>query len=195
LVREWIRLKEVDPKVWKERNGVKGRFKVDKYGVPYWVPWVPEDERKTYLKAVHDSLLGGGHPGIGRTMVKLRRIAWWPSMSKAVKEWVKKCEACNKSKEGYHEKVAHKKLGYRAPEYTVPIDYYTDLPLTERGYKHLLVMVDKGTGVIAAFLSKTRDIKEAVLALTTGWIAIYGAMRVLASDKKRVYVVQNFEHC
>jgi hypothetical protein len=192
LMNKWRLLHDKDPQQWALKHGIKGKYVKSKWGYRYWVPWIPSSERNKFLQAVHDSLLGGGHFGVSKTLLKLRHIAWWPEMRGSVREWIKSCEICCKSKLGVQPEVPHKELGFRPAGHTVHIDYAVDLPETERGYKHGLVMVDKGTGMMVVAPVRTRDSKEAVAALLNHWIAVWGVMSVLASDNEKSFASKEF---
>ena len=48
----------------------------------------------TTLRDKMVSLAHEGHPGVVRTLQRLREVAWWPSMSKLVKSKIDSCVAC-----------------------------------------------------------------------------------------------------
>ena len=48
----------------------------------------------TALRDKMVSLAHEGHPGVVRTLQRLREVAWWPSMSKLVRSKIDSCVAC-----------------------------------------------------------------------------------------------------
>jgi Integrase zinc binding domain len=63
--------------------------------------YVPQSCRARVLAECHDAPLAG-HFGRGKTLDLLRRRYWWPGMPKAVKEYVKSCDVCARSKADRH---------------------------------------------------------------------------------------------
>jgi len=60
---------------------------------------IPNDAtlRATLLHEMHDTKVGG-HSGVLRTFKKLVQQFYWPGMHKAVQNYVKECEICQKTK-------------------------------------------------------------------------------------------------
>lgn len=56
-----------------------------------------ENKQVEIIKDFHDNPLSG-HPGVSRTCEKISRFYTWSSMKKQVREYVKKCVACQKNK-------------------------------------------------------------------------------------------------
>ena len=53
---------------------------------------VPVEARKEILKQAHV-----GHPGESRMKALLRQTYWWPKMGKAVEDYIRRCEGCQRS--------------------------------------------------------------------------------------------------
>lgn len=48
----------------------------------------------TILSKYHDDPLQGGHTGITRTLLKIKRFYYWSGMKQAITKYVKHCEKC-----------------------------------------------------------------------------------------------------
>ena len=59
--------------------------------------------RTEILKKYHDSP-SSGHLGIKRTEELITRNYWWPELHKDVKDHVKSCETCARSKYSRHKR-------------------------------------------------------------------------------------------
>jgi hypothetical protein len=114
--------------------------------------WVPDCEplRTGLMQETHDSLTTG-HPGKeGMSRIMSRRY-FWPGMSNDIRRFVRNCHSC-----GRNTVWRTRKQGLLRP-LPVPdrvwseisMDYITDLPMTNRGNRHLLVIVDRlGKGTV-----------------------------------------------
>ena len=103
---------------------------------------VPKGLIHLALEMVH-SHINAGHPGPDRTLWKARQYFYWPKMVSDVKAFVKGCDVCNRCKTGGNPRVPL--LSFPIPEEpweTVSMDLVGPLPLTERGNRYLLVMID-----------------------------------------------------
>ena len=145
---------------------------------------LPAIYRKEALEAYHDSLFGGGHFGFDRTYQCLRQKYYWPRMYKMVLDYVKSCEACQKSK---RSQTIHK-----APLTNMPIaekfgrwhiDFLGPLTEAEDGSKYILLVVDSLTRWPEAFATKTTDSKVIADILYREIFSRYGAPKVLVSDR------------
>ena len=122
----------------------------DKHALVYrdalWVPnWEPL--RTALIQKVHDSHMTG-HPGREITLSILSRSFFWPQQYKDVRRFVRNCHVCGRSKvwrqssrgllrplpipEQFHSELA--------------IDFMTDLPVTDKKEKFLMVIHDRLLG-------------------------------------------------
>lgn len=108
--------------------------------------WVPESEplRTGILQETHDSVLVG-HPGKEGMFGILSRRYFWPNMSRDIATFVRNCHSC-----GRNTVWRTRKQGLLRPLPVseriwseISMDYITDLPLTGRKNKHMLVIVDR----------------------------------------------------
>jgi hypothetical protein len=192
LIKRWEALNREDPDQWRMEGRVKGKVLRGEGERERWVPWIPVQEQEEWMRGAHDSLYGGGHFGQTKTVSKLKRMAWWPQMDKMVRGWVTSCGVCARVKAGRQPTVGHKKVGWRPVGHTIHMDYLTDLPLTERGNRHVLVMVDRGSDLMLAVPTKTRSAVEAVEAVVMQWVARYGSPQVIATDNEKSFTGKEF---
>ena len=103
---------------------------------------VPKGLIHLALEMVH-SHVAAGHPGPDRTLWKAQQYFYWPKMSSDVKAFVNGCDVCSRCKTGGNPRMPL--LAFPIPEEpwdTVSMDLVGGLPLTERGNRCLLVIID-----------------------------------------------------
>ena len=107
--------------------------------------YVPTKSRSSVLNICHDSP-SAGHFGIRKTISLISRDFWWPSLHSDVKEYIRSCDTCARSKES-----RHKPYGFlnpldipNKPWYSISLDFITDLPISN-GFSCILVVIDRFT--------------------------------------------------
>ena len=60
------------------------------------------DFRHQLLLTFHESGLHGGHTSARDTLLKIAKVAWWPTMERDCRDWVRKCAVCRLSKPQPH---------------------------------------------------------------------------------------------
>jgi len=107
--------------------------------------YVPLNCRSSVLNICHDSP-SAGHFGFKKTFSLINRDFWWPSMQKDLKEYIKSCEICCRSKDS-----RHKPYGFLnpleipdRPWTSLSMDFITDLP-SFNGFTCILVVLDRFT--------------------------------------------------
>ena len=109
--------------------------------------WIPNDEelRTSLIRRNHDDPLAG-HEGTAKTTEGVSRQYYWPEMRETIKQYVKNCDICQRSKV-----VRHAPYGILQPNEvpdqpwkSISMDFITDLP-TSDGYDTVLVVIDRLT--------------------------------------------------
>ena len=91
----------------------------------------------------HDSPVAG-HPGYEKTIELLQRNYWWPGMATLVKDYVARCNTCQRFK-GSNRAPAGLLQPLPIPNTPwehISADFITDLPLSH-GYDSILTVVDR----------------------------------------------------
>ena len=119
--------------------------------------YVPDGvARLQVLETCHDSPLAG-HFGISKTMQLITRTYWWPQIRKDVRNFIRSCDICFRSKIPLH--LPYGKLQPlpipKAPWQSISMDFIIDLPPSS-GYDAILVVVDRFTKM-AHFLPCRKD--------------------------------------
>ena len=123
-------------RVFKKKDGLTCRQLV-----------VPTELRSSVLKMAHDTPMAG-HMGSRRTLDRIWHSFYWPGICREVRKYCRSCDICQKATpQGQLRKV---KLGrmpiIEQPFERVGVDIVGPLiPMSERGFRYLLVMQDHST--------------------------------------------------
>ena len=158
--------------------------------------YVPPDQavRAEILRICHDDLLAG-HFGFKKTLELIQRKYYWPKMNKDIKEYVRGCDMCQRTKP-----VRHKPYGEMQalrqpskPFESISMDFITDLPpSTEtshpKAFDSILVIVDRYTKMSRYIpCRKTIDAPELSRLFFRDWVKDYGIPLDIVSDRGSVF--------
>lgn len=108
-------------------------------------PMILTDPKKKIQTLLEDAHINpfGGHIGINRTYLRLKRLYVWKNMKKDIENYIKKCSLCQKNKFSRPCKMPMmiSKPPYR-PFDKVFMDIVDPLPLTVNGNKYILTFQD-----------------------------------------------------
>ena len=107
---------------------------------------IPDDLaiKQKLLHEHHDTRITG-HLGRDKTSQLLRRNYWWPGLERSVREYVKSCPVCQRSKPS-NQAPAGLLQPLPTPEHRwdeVTMDLITQLPQTPRGFDAIITFTDR----------------------------------------------------
>ncbi|KAJ8952348.1 hypothetical protein NQ318_017242, partial [Aromia moschata] len=207
LIRNWVK-NGVRP-TWQE---------VSRYGTTikgYWAQWsslclrdgllhrkwespdgvsavyqlvLPKARIHQVLEELHSSP-SGGHFGVTRTLARVRDRFYWVNCRRDVEEWCKRCDLCS-AKKGPKTRSRGKMVQYLsgAPFERVAVDILGPLPVTDRGNKYLMVVMDYFSKWPEAVPLPNQEAETVAEAFIENVIARHGVPLELHSDQGR-----NFE--
>lgn len=106
-----------------------------------------EKHQRKLIHEYHDTP-AAGHPGHERTSAQLSHDFYWPRMDKMVRETVKRCATCQRTKANTQPHAPLQPIEVpSAPGECVSVDFM-ELPLSTRGNDYIMVCVDKFTKMI-----------------------------------------------
>ena len=140
-------------------------------------PYIPASMRKEIMTSLHSV----GHIGITPSISRIASEYYWPSLKHDVKDFVKKCNPCQKAKPG-------KKL-INTGEFKVPdrrfshvlVDIVGPLP-DSFGFKYILTAICRTTRFVQAVPLRQASSSEAAVAFLHHWLALFGVPSVVTSD-------------
>ncbi|KAL6471730.1 hypothetical protein MHYP_G00203800 [Metynnis hypsauchen] len=141
-------------KLWHEfpklslRNGILCRkFKCSPHTLPVYQVVLPDVLIPTALKALHGNEFSG-HLGADRTLQRARRICYWPYMSRDIHKFCLPCQT--RSSPTPHERAPLQSIHANRPFQSIAADI-TELPITSKGHRYVLVIMDYFTRYINLF--------------------------------------------
>jgi transposase InsO family protein len=136
---------------WKEENGRQYcRIFSNRTG-PEWKLVVDENDRIDVLRKCHDAPTAG-HMGQLKTLSRVQEKYYWPGMTRDIREYVKACEVCKRSKNSStkHRGLMGQPKPAARPWQVVSIDFLGPLPRSKKGKTFIVVATDAFTKMVVA---------------------------------------------
>jgi len=133
----------------------------------------------------YHGMLSNGHRGVVATMRRMNHLHI-TNLKEKVKKIIARCEECQRKNWKKERKAVGEHTVPGFPFETVAMDFIV-LPQTVRGNKYALVMVDYFSNVTRVYPCVEQN-ADSVIACVKDWISIYGAPRVLLSDRGTPFI-------
>lgn len=173
-------LKVIDGKAYKRVQFNTGDLSQD---ATCWRLWVPLGLREDLIRMAHEPPLSA-HGGVGRTLERLRRQYYWPSMSKEVRSIVKDCVTCSETKAT--NQTLRPPMGQQLTSERPFQFMYTDLlgpyPRSKKGNTHVLVILDKFSKFVWLQSLRKASAKEVITFMENQVFLIFGTPETVYSD-------------
>lgn len=147
---------------------------------------VPKGMVPEVMKEVHDGRTEAAHAGYHKTYNRISATYYWPRMSRSIKELVRTCDVCQKSKPRKHAPMG---LLQPIPIPSQPfevisMDFISELPVTPEGFDAVLVVVDKLTKYAITIPTTTKVTEsETAILLFEHVFTKFGLPRQIISDR------------
>ena len=153
----------------------------------FWRIVVPEDKviKERIVQELHSTPYSA-HPGIQRTIGKVRKSFYWKGMLGDIRQIVENCPVCQMEKSD-HQLAKGKLMSTQIPEEKwteISIDFITDLPMSSGNKDTILTVVDKATRMV--HLVPCRKNITAVATAQLLWqhiVRLHGVPRCIYSDR------------
>ena len=160
----------------------------------FWRAIIPDEVAvKNFILTELHSIPYSLHPGIQRTLQKVKKHFFWKGMTGNVREYVESCPVCQVEKTDHtlgrgnlqSTSIAENKWS------EVSVDFVTDLPVTRSKKDSILTVVDKATRMV--HLIPCRKSTTAAEAAKLHWdnvVKLHGVPSVIYSDRGTQFTSQ-----
>ena len=146
---------------------------------------VPERYRQCVMWNAHNSAFGG-HCGRDRTIARLQLDYYWPKLGSDVRNWCRTCHECQKARATRPRNRGLMQLPKPSikPFQTVGIDLLGPLPLSLRGNRYVLTVLDHFSHWPILIPVPNKEARTLAEALFMNVICEHGAFERLLSDRE-----------
>lgn len=154
---------------------------------------IPKDKVAEVLRQLHDSP-SGGHLGVKKTLQRVRERFYWMNSSDDVKDWCKKCTTCATSNGPHRKRKAPmKQYNVGSPFERIALDIAGPFPVTEKGNKYMLVVMDYFTKWVEVYAIPDQGAATVADVLIKEFICRFGVPLEIHSDQGRNFESQLFQ--
>ena len=150
---------------------------------------LPKIYRYKTIEMAHSSKIGG-HRDLLKTMDKIMKAFWWPTMRFDVENFIKQCDTCQRFK----GPKMHKTLKYPLKPLEISKRFnervHADLMgplLSVTSNKYILVMSDSFSKWIELIPIQDKNANTIVKAITNNWICRNSKMDILVTDNGKEF--------
>ena len=148
----------------------------------------PVKLRSELFEQVHQKRTAG-HLGVTRTLLKLRRMFYWPGYKGDIARWCRHCKVCESYKAGHNPKRAPLQQRFVGTVLDkIALDVIGPIRESARGHNYILVVSDYYSKFVDAYPIPDQTAQTVADILVTRWICIFGCPLSIHSDQGR-----NFE--
>jgi len=149
----------------------------------YWQTVIPKTMREEFLQHVHGGMTGG-HLGREKTAAQIQRIAYWPSWTRDLDFFLKRCEPCARYYRGKNPKKANLQTPLVGePWLRVSLDITGPHPRSSKSNEYILTMVDHFSRWSEALPLRNRKASTVARALVTHVLSRYGPPMQILTDR------------
>ena len=166
-------------------------------GLDFWRIVVPDNPeiKEQLVRELHNTPYSA-HPGIQRTIARVRRSFYWKGMLGDVRQFVENSPVCQMEKSD-HTLAKGKLQSIQIPENKwseISIDFVTDLPLTANNRDTILITVDKATRMVhLAPCRKNITATGTAQLLWTTVVRYHGVPRVIYSGRGSQFTAKSWQ--
>jgi len=152
--------------------------------------WIPNNEGiRTNVIRRHHNILQAGHGGTAKTTELVQRTYYWLKMRETIKQYVKRCDICQRTKVRRHTpyRLIKPNAAPDRPWKSISMDLITDLPLSE-GADAILIVIDRLTKM-AHLIPCTNDIgaKQFQEMFLREIFRLHGQPRDIITDRGSIF--------
>lgn len=148
-----------------------------------WKIYVPSDKRDMVLQDCHDNMLAS-HGGYFKTAARVKEKYYWPKLLTNVAQYIRKCDVCKAIKPSNRNQQVEmgKFRNPICPFNMLALDFVGPLPLSKRGHRQLLVVIDVFSKFVWLCPLRKATAEETVKFLKESVFLKYGVPQILITD-------------
>jgi len=177
--------------LWRHREHLRMKDGVLSYA---WVGTEPQQlvlvvplcEREEVIRLCHDTKIGG-HWGRDKTILRISKTCYWPTLKRDVELYVLTCAVCNqqKNRRRHRTTMMNYQAGY--PGERIHMDFLGPFTTSSNGNRYILSIVDQFTKWIEVCPTPDQSAELTAQILVEKWIARFGVPRVIHTDQGRTF--------
>lgn len=152
-----------------------------------------KDDRKVILNDFH-LLPSSGHAGMRRMINNIKRYYYWPGLDNEVREYVKRCDKCQRQK---HSLPIKEPMNITTTANTAFEKVYLDLvgpfDVDYSNYSYVLTIQCELTKYVEAYPLVTKKTDEVAKTFVNNFILRYGVPREIATDRGKEFIATTFK--
>ena len=153
---------------------------------------VPRNDRKLVLELLHDSSMSG-HLGREKNIEKVQKRFYWPRSYKEIKDHVKECDECQKSKSETENIQPLNSIRVSEPFELITMDIIGPiLPVSRKKNKYILVIIDHFTKWVELQPMMCQSAVE-VARLVFEYICRHSCPKRLLTDQGKCFEAELFK--
>lgn len=148
---------------------------------------IPDPDQIPIILTENHSNPTSGHSGFHKTYNRVKQNYKWKNMKSDIKNFIKKCESCQKNKLVRKKNRAPMEITTTSskPFEKIFIDVVGPLPLTENGNKFILTLQDDLTKFSRAYAIPNHETETIAKKLVENFICTFGIPITIVSDQGR----------
>jgi hypothetical protein len=153
---------------------------------------LPSDLRDDVIRQCHEHALSG-HLGVRATVDRVAQQYWWPSIRRDVQGVIEECIPCNRRSPYGRTKAPLQALPDTAePFELVAMDIIGPLPVTERGNKYVLSVIDHFSRYLELIPLENQTASMVAEAFVRRWVVRFGVPEKLLTDQGSNFMSELF---
>ena len=162
----------------------------------FWLIVIPDKQeiKAQVIQELHNAPYSA-HPGIQRTIARVKRSFYWKGMTGDIRQFVENFPVCQTEKSG-HKLAKGKLMSTHIPESKwreISIDLITDLPPSASDRDTILVTVDKATRMVHLVPCRKNITATGTAQLLWNTVIRYhGVLRVIYSDRGAQFTAKSW---
>ncbi|CAO4362597.1 unnamed protein product [Caenorhabditis nigoni] len=145
---------------------------------------------------VHESIFESAHLGQEKTEERVRSIAVWKGMNKAIAQVIGMCEVCQKNKDTPKTRIRAPLGKFETPTspfQRVHSDFIGPLPETEQGNNYIAVFVDAFSKFVIAEAVRDQKAETLCRIFTDRVVSRFGPPQLLITDRGTNFTSKKFQ--